>query len=160
MIQHFKRWKFCPFFYFLGSFLPSWIRIRIQQLKLMRIHADPDPDTDPKPWPDESKNCIKHKKHINYGTVRTQLVFFFALVILYHLYVRTFSYKIMPPIGYAGAVGTEPTNTVRYRYWSERKVKKTKQESKSVRDKDFSGLITKAISRKRRHYSIFGVTVS
>jgi hypothetical protein len=32
--------------------LPSWIRIRIQQLKLMRIHADPDPDTDPdpKPW--------------------------------------------------------------------------------------------------------------
>jgi hypothetical protein len=26
--------------------LPSWIRIRIQQLKLMRIHADPDP----KPW--------------------------------------------------------------------------------------------------------------
>ncbi len=39
-IQHFKRWKFCPFFYFLGSFLPSWIRIRIQQLKLMRIHAE------------------------------------------------------------------------------------------------------------------------
>jgi hypothetical protein len=35
------------FFYFCGSFLPSWIRIRIQQIKLMRIHADPD--TDPKP---------------------------------------------------------------------------------------------------------------
>jgi pimeloyl-ACP methyl ester carboxylesterase len=31
--------------------LPSWIRIRIQQLKLMRIHADPDPDTDPDPKP-------------------------------------------------------------------------------------------------------------
>jgi hypothetical protein len=40
--------KFWTFFYFCGSFLPSWIRIRIQQLKLMRIHADPDPD--PKPW--------------------------------------------------------------------------------------------------------------
>jgi len=26
------------------------IRIRIQQLKLMRIHADPDTDPDPKPW--------------------------------------------------------------------------------------------------------------
>ncbi len=25
------------------------MRIRIQQLKLMRIHADPDPDPDPKP---------------------------------------------------------------------------------------------------------------
>jgi hypothetical protein len=30
------------FLYICGSFLPSWIRIRIQQLKLMRIHADPD----------------------------------------------------------------------------------------------------------------------
>ncbi len=37
-IQHFKRWKFCPFFYFLGSFLPSWIRILIRNL-----YADPDP---------------------------------------------------------------------------------------------------------------------
>jgi hypothetical protein len=26
------------------------MRIRIQQLKLMRIHADPDLDPDPKPW--------------------------------------------------------------------------------------------------------------
>jgi hypothetical protein len=26
------------------------MRIRIQQLKLMRIHADPDTDPDPKPW--------------------------------------------------------------------------------------------------------------
>ncbi len=46
-IQHFKRWKFCPFFlffnFFFGSFFPPgsgsaicmWIRI--QQLKLMRI---------------------------------------------------------------------------------------------------------------------------
>ncbi len=35
-IQPFKK-QFCTFFYFCGSFLPSWIRIRIQQLKLMRI---------------------------------------------------------------------------------------------------------------------------
>ncbi len=34
-IQDFKTWKFCTFFYFCGSFFPSWIRI--QQLKLMRI---------------------------------------------------------------------------------------------------------------------------
>jgi hypothetical protein len=36
--------KILSFFNFLGSFLPSWIRI--QKLKIMRIHADPDP----KPW--------------------------------------------------------------------------------------------------------------
>ncbi len=44
-IQHFKIWKFLIFSYICGWFLPSWIRIliRIQQLKLMRIHADPDP---------------------------------------------------------------------------------------------------------------------
>ncbi len=36
-----KSMKILDFFYFCGSFLPSWIRI--QQLKLMRIHADPDP---------------------------------------------------------------------------------------------------------------------
>ncbi len=35
-IQHFKTWIF---FYFCGSFLPSWIRIRIQIT-----------DPDPKPW--------------------------------------------------------------------------------------------------------------
>ncbi len=38
--------KFDPFFNFWGSFSPCEIRIQIQQLKLMRIHADPDP----KPW--------------------------------------------------------------------------------------------------------------
>ncbi len=38
-IQHFKTWKFCTFFYFCGSFLPSWIRIRTHNL-----NADPDPD--------------------------------------------------------------------------------------------------------------------
>ncbi len=27
-IQHFKTWKFFPFFYFCRSFLPSWIRIQ------------------------------------------------------------------------------------------------------------------------------------
>jgi hypothetical protein len=36
-----KNMKILDFFYFCGSFLPSWIRI--QQLKLMRIHEDPDP---------------------------------------------------------------------------------------------------------------------
>ncbi len=36
-IQYLKTWKFWTFFYFCGSFLPSWIRVRIQQLKLMRI---------------------------------------------------------------------------------------------------------------------------
>jgi hypothetical protein len=48
-IQRFKTWNFFTFFYFCGSFLPSWIRIWIQQLTLIRINADPDPD--PKPWP-------------------------------------------------------------------------------------------------------------
>ncbi len=44
--------KILYFFYFLGHFCPPgsgsaiWMRIRIQQLKLMRIHADPDPE----PW--------------------------------------------------------------------------------------------------------------
>jgi hypothetical protein len=47
-----QKMKILDFFLFCGSFLPSWIRIRIQQLKLMRIHADPDPD--PKPW----KNAV------------------------------------------------------------------------------------------------------
>ncbi len=39
-IQYLKTWKFWPFFNFCGSFLPSWIRIRIRNLK-----ADPDPAT-------------------------------------------------------------------------------------------------------------------
>ncbi len=38
-IQYFKTWKFWIFFYFCGSFLPSWIRIRIRNL-----NADPDLD--------------------------------------------------------------------------------------------------------------------
>ncbi len=42
-IQYFKTWKFFTFLYFCGSFLPFLIQIRIQQLKLMRIHADLDP---------------------------------------------------------------------------------------------------------------------
>ena len=41
-------------FFISGSFLPSWIRIRIQQLKLMRIHADPDPQP-----------CIEDSKYEN-----------------------------------------------------------------------------------------------
>ncbi len=50
-IQHFKTWMFFIIFYICVSHLPSWIRIRIQQLKLMRIHAYPDPQ----PWPYHSK---------------------------------------------------------------------------------------------------------
>ncbi len=37
------------YFYICGSYLPSWIRI--QQLKLMQIHAHPDPQ----PWPYHTK---------------------------------------------------------------------------------------------------------
>jgi hypothetical protein len=37
-IQHLKTWNFLIFFYFCGSFLPSWIQIRT-----------PEPDTDPLP---------------------------------------------------------------------------------------------------------------
>jgi hypothetical protein len=37
-IQHFKTLNFLIFFYFYGSFLPSWIRIRIP-------NTDPDPLT-------------------------------------------------------------------------------------------------------------------
>jgi hypothetical protein len=38
--------KILYFFLYLWVLLPSWIRIRIQQLKLMRIQVDPDPQ----PW--------------------------------------------------------------------------------------------------------------
>jgi hypothetical protein len=54
--------KILSFFYFLGSFLPSWIRIRIRNLfadpdPAAQINADPDPDTDPdpKPWLSEHR---------------------------------------------------------------------------------------------------------
>ncbi len=50
--------KILYFLYFCGSFFPSWIRIRIQQLKLMQIHADPDPDTDPDPKPCLPSSCL------------------------------------------------------------------------------------------------------
>ncbi len=38
-IQQFKTWNFFTFFLFVGHFCPSWIRIRIQQLKVMRIRV-------------------------------------------------------------------------------------------------------------------------
>ncbi len=42
-IQHFKTWAFKNFFYFRGSFLPSWIRIRIPNPDpLTRLNPDPD----------------------------------------------------------------------------------------------------------------------
>ncbi len=45
-----QKMKILSFFlFFWDIFLPSWIRIRIQQLKLKRIHADPDTDPDSKP---------------------------------------------------------------------------------------------------------------
>jgi hypothetical protein len=37
-IQHFKKRNCFPFFYICGTFLPSWIRIRLQ---LTKINADP-----------------------------------------------------------------------------------------------------------------------
>ncbi len=43
-IQHFKTWTFQKNFYFCGSFLPSWIRIRIpntDQDPLTRLNPDP-----------------------------------------------------------------------------------------------------------------------
>jgi hypothetical protein len=46
--------KILDFFLFLWvifGLLPFKLRIRIQQLKLMRIHGDLDPDTDPDPKP-------------------------------------------------------------------------------------------------------------
>ncbi len=36
-IQHFKKWNVLTFFYVCGSFLPSWIRIRIQVPHWIRI---------------------------------------------------------------------------------------------------------------------------
>jgi hypothetical protein len=42
-MQHFQKWKFLTFYIFVGTFCPPgsgsafWMRIRIQQLKLMRI---------------------------------------------------------------------------------------------------------------------------
>jgi hypothetical protein len=33
-IQHFKTRKFCTFFYFCGSFLPSWIRIQWLEMRI------------------------------------------------------------------------------------------------------------------------------
>ncbi len=47
-IQHFKRWNLWTIFYFSGSFLPSWIRIRIGG----NANSDPDPETPLSPDPD------------------------------------------------------------------------------------------------------------
>jgi hypothetical protein len=51
-----QKMKILSFFSFFGSFLPSWIRIRIRNLypdpdPASQINADPDPDTDPDPKP-------------------------------------------------------------------------------------------------------------
>jgi hypothetical protein len=50
--------KILYFFYFCGSFLPSWIRIRNLNADpdpAIQINADPDTDPDPKP-------CLKEVK--------------------------------------------------------------------------------------------------
>jgi hypothetical protein len=40
-IQHFKTWNFKKMFYFCGSFMPSWIRIRISNPDpLTRLNSD------------------------------------------------------------------------------------------------------------------------
>jgi hypothetical protein len=44
-----QNMTFLYIFLFLWVILPSWIRIRIQQLKLMQIHEDLD--LNPMPWP-------------------------------------------------------------------------------------------------------------
>ncbi len=53
-----KNMKILGFFYFCGSFLPSWIQIRIRNLNAdpdpaTQINADPDADPDPKPCQDK-----------------------------------------------------------------------------------------------------------
>jgi hypothetical protein len=56
-IQHFKHEISVLFFYFCGSFLPSWIRIR-------NLNTGPDPDlltqinADPDPHPNDA--CLQH----------------------------------------------------------------------------------------------------
>jgi len=47
-----ENMKILYFFYFCGSFLPSWIRVRIRTLNAdpdpaTQINADPDPDPQP-----------------------------------------------------------------------------------------------------------------
>ncbi len=53
-IQYLKTWKFWTFFYFCGSFLPSWIRIRIRNM-----NADPDSATQINADPDPPKPCFE-----------------------------------------------------------------------------------------------------
>jgi hypothetical protein len=53
-IKLFKTWKFSIFSYYCGSFMLSWIQIRIRNLNAdpdpaTQINADPNTDPDPKP---------------------------------------------------------------------------------------------------------------
>ncbi len=61
-IQHFKRWVLSTVFYFSGTFLTSWIRIRIQWPHCLR--SKPDPNTDPDP-----QHCSKELKMVTYQLV-------------------------------------------------------------------------------------------
>ncbi len=85
MIQHLKTWNFFNIFFFCGSFLPSWIRIRIP-------NTDPDPLTrlNPDPIGIRVRNPASKSQTLSdlpfafsllesftaYGTVRSQYLFF------------------------------------------------------------------------------------
>ncbi len=73
-IQHFKTWTFNIFFYFLGSFLPSWIRIPNPD-PLTPIESGSSPDPDPQPWPQDRDFCSRPlliRRSENYLLLRNQ----------------------------------------------------------------------------------------
>ncbi len=62
-IQHFKTWTLKKKFYFCGSFLPSWIRIRIP-------NPDPDPMTRLNPDPIRIRNPASRTQCAGWRAVR------------------------------------------------------------------------------------------
>jgi hypothetical protein len=56
---------------FGAHFICCWIRIRIQEANLMRIHADPDTDPDPKHW----LTCRSSFQHLSTFVDPPQLYF-------------------------------------------------------------------------------------
>ncbi len=67
-IQHLTTWNFFFFFYLCGSFLPSWIRIRI------RI---PNPDKDSLPWLTPDPIRIRNTA---YNIVTSRILKFFLFI--------------------------------------------------------------------------------
>ncbi len=57
-IQHLKTRNFSNFFYFCGSFLPFWIRIRIPNTDPDHSGSNWDPDPDPQHWFEQSKERV------------------------------------------------------------------------------------------------------